>query len=73
MKPQTRSPVLTLRALNRATLARQLLLERSELPLLDAVGHLVGLQAQEPPDPYLGLWSRVADFRPEELLSLIHI
>ena len=63
--------VLSLRALNRATLARQLLLERSELPLLDAVGHLVGLQAQEPPDPYLGLWSRVADFRPEELSRLL--
>ena len=63
--------VLSLRALNRATLARQLLLERSELPVLHAVAHLVGLQAQEPPDPYLGLWSRLADFRPEELSALL--
>jgi hypothetical protein len=39
------SDVLSLRALNRATLARQLLLERSELPVLDAVARLVGLQA----------------------------
>jgi hypothetical protein len=59
------------RALNRATLARQLLLERSELSVLDAVAHLVGLQAQEPPDPYIGLWSRLADFRPEELSALL--
>jgi hypothetical protein len=63
--------VLSLRALNRATLARQLLLERSELSVLDAIAHLVGLQAQEPPDPYLGLWSRLADFRPEELSALL--
>jgi hypothetical protein len=65
------SDVLSLRALNRATLARQLLLERSELPVLDAVAHLVGLQAQEPPDPYIGLWSRLAGFRPEELSALV--
>jgi winged helix DNA-binding protein len=63
--------VLSLRALNRATLARQLLLERSELSVLDAVAHLVGLQAQEPRDPYLGLWSRLAVFRPEELSALL--
>jgi hypothetical protein len=63
--------VLSLRALNRATLARQLLLERSDLPVLDAVAHLVGLQAQEPPDPYIALWSRLADFRLEELSALL--
>ena len=39
--------------------------------MLDAVAHLVGLQAQEPPDPYIGLWSRLADFRPEELSALL--
>jgi len=59
------------RALNRATLARQLLLERSEMPVLDAVDHLVGLQAQEPLDPYLALWSRLDGFRPEELANLL--
>ena len=59
--------VLSLRALNRATLARQLLLERAEQSILGAVEHLVGLQAQEPPNPYLALWSRLAGFHPEEL------
>jgi DNA glycosylase AlkZ-like len=63
--------VLSRRALNRATLARQLLLHRSELPILDAVGHLVGLQAQEPMDPYTGLWSRLEGFRPEALAQLL--
>ena len=47
------------RALNRATLARQLLLERAELPVLDAVAHVGGLQAQEPQEPFVGLWSRL--------------
>jgi DNA glycosylase AlkZ-like len=59
--------VLSLRALNRATLARQLLLERSVVPAVDAVARLVGLQAQEPPNPYTALWSRLAGFRPEDL------
>ncbi len=53
--------VLTSRELNRATLARQLLLERAELPPLDAVRHLVGLQSQVPRNPYTGLWSRLAE------------
>ncbi|MGH9113216.1 MAG: winged helix DNA-binding domain-containing protein [Acidimicrobiales bacterium] len=63
--------VLTRRELNRATLARQLLLERSDLPVLDAVEHLVGLQAQEPSDPYTALWSRLDRFRPDELGQLL--
>jgi Winged helix DNA-binding domain len=63
--------VLSVRALNRATLARQLLLERSDRPILDAVHHLVGLQAQEPPNPYLALWSRLAGFDPEDLAQLL--
>ena len=46
---------LSPRALNRATLARQLLLGRSEMPVLDAVEHLVGLQAQVPHNPYTAL------------------
>jgi hypothetical protein len=57
-------PVLSRRALNRATMARQLLLTRSDRPPTDAVGHLVGLQAQVPHDPYLALWSRLVDFDP---------
>ena len=65
------SELLTRRQLNRATLERQLLLRRSELPVLDAVEHLVGLQAQIPLNPYTALWSRLADFRPEELGRLV--
>jgi len=63
--------LLTRRELNRATLERQLLLRRSDLPVLDAVEHLVGLQAQEPQDPYTALWSRLDGFRPEELSNLL--
>jgi hypothetical protein len=60
--------VLTKRQLGRATLERQLLLER--VPGWDvgrAADHLVGLQAQEPLDPYFALWSRLADFSPDDL------
>ncbi|MEU2912792.1 winged helix DNA-binding domain-containing protein [Streptomyces massasporeus] len=63
--------VLDARALNRATLARQLLLERAGLPVLDAVAHLCGLQAQEPQEPFLGLWSRLRAFDPAELSDLL--
>jgi winged helix DNA-binding protein len=63
--------VLTSRELSRATLARQLLLERSELPPLEAVRHLVGLQAQVPHNPYTALWSRLDGFRPESLSELL--
>jgi hypothetical protein len=59
--------VLTDRALGRATLARQLLLERAELDPVVAVGRLVGLQAQVPSDPYLALWSRLDPFDPVEV------
>ncbi len=63
--------VLTRRALNRATLARQLLLERSEKSPLDAVEYLVGMQAQIPLNPYIGLWSRLEKFEPSRLATLV--
>ncbi len=68
---RAQAPVLGARALNRATLARQLLLERSELPPLDAVSHLCGLQAQEPQEPFTGLWSRLRGFQPGALSDLL--
>ncbi len=58
---------LSPRALNRATLARQLLLERERLPVVDAVRRVVALQAQEPASPYLALWNRLRGFDPAEL------
>ena len=53
---------LTSRRLNRATLARQLLLEREPLTVADAMCRIVALQAQSPASPYLALWNRVTDF-----------
>ncbi len=57
------------RTLNRTTLARQLLLSRSPMPVADAVGHLVGLQAQFVNAPYLGLWTRLSDFSLDDLTA----
>jgi DNA glycosylase AlkZ-like len=53
---------LTARHLNRATLARQLLLRREPIDAVEAVGRIVALQAQEPATAYLALWARLADF-----------
>ena len=58
---------LTLQELNRATLARQLLLERRRLPLPGALERVAGLQAQWAPAPYIGLWTRLEGFRREGL------
>lgn len=60
-------PALTARGLNRATLARQMLLSREAVSVDEAVGWLVGLQAQEPAAPYMALWNRVDGFDLEEL------
>lgn len=62
---------LSTRALGRALIARQLLAERARMTALEAVEHLVGLQAQAPRPPYFGLWSRLAGFRAEELSALL--
>jgi hypothetical protein len=63
--------VLTAKALNRATLDRQLLLVRSARSVLDVVHHLVGMQAQVPLNPYIGLWSRLEPFAPDALGQLM--
>jgi hypothetical protein len=63
--------ILTLRELNRATLARQLLLERKRRSPKAVVEHLVGVQAQWPPAPYVGIWTRTASFRREALERLL--
>jgi hypothetical protein len=62
---------LTLRELNRATLARQLLLQRSRMTTPEAIEHLVGMQAQAPFAPYYGLWCRLEGFTGEDLSGLL--
>src|SRR4051794_41965987 len=59
--------VLSDRALNRALLARQGLLERRRAPALEEVERLVALQAQGPRDPYVALWARLEGVDPQEL------
>lgn len=58
---------VTARRLNRATLARQLLLERQRIGVVEAVRQVMALQAQEPASPYLALWNRIAGFDPAHL------
>jgi hypothetical protein len=62
---------LSARAVNRATLARQLLLERSEVGVVRAVEQLVGMQGQEAKHPYVGLWSRLDGFTEEQLTTAV--
>lgn len=63
---------LSLQALNRATLARQMLLARQKLPVGEAVQLLFGMQAQEPKPPFLGLWTRVDGFQASDLHAALH-
>ena len=63
---------LTDRQLNRATLARQLLLERATLDPVAAVEAVGGLQAQEPASPYIALWARLQPFDPGAMSLALH-
>ena len=62
---------LTNRQLNRATLTRQMLLERSDMAIVAAIEHLIGLQGQVSEGPYQALWSRLTGFRHGALTDLI--
>jgi hypothetical protein len=64
-------PTLSLRALNRATLARHLLLQRAKLPAARAIERIAGLQAQTPNPPHIGLWSRLERFDQRQLMRLL--
>ncbi|MFV8753134.1 winged helix DNA-binding domain-containing protein [Nannocystaceae bacterium ST9] len=63
--------VLTLRELNRATLARQLLIERESLGVVETIDRLAGLQAQQAKPPFIGLWTRLLGFEREALASAL--
>lgn len=68
MKPEA----LTLRQLNRATLARQMLLAREPISAIEAIERLMGLQAQEPRHPFIGLWTRLVNFQRSEMHEALH-
>ena len=69
---KTSAPVLSVRALNRATLARQMLLRREKMTPLAAIERLVAMQAQVPKPPFIGLWTRLAKFERDDLLELLN-
>ncbi|GLX07612.1 winged helix DNA-binding domain-containing protein [Microbispora sp. NBRC 16548] len=63
--------MLTRRMLNRALLDRQMLLRRHDAKALAVIEHLVGMQSQAPLPAYVGLWTRLLDFRHEDLAGLL--
>ncbi len=60
------------RALNRATLARQMLLQRESVDVLEAVRRIVAIQAQHPASPYVALWNRLTHFDPAVVDEAFH-
>ncbi len=68
----TKDATLSARALNRATLARQHLLARTPMGVEAMIDHLVGMQAQQPRPPYVGLWTRLTTFSREDLHTAVH-
>jgi hypothetical protein len=72
--PKRQNPrpmILDRRTLNRALLERQLLLRRERRSAAATIEHLVAMQAQEPPSPHIGLWTRLEDFDPAALDDLL--
>jgi hypothetical protein len=68
----TTVPVVSLRALNRTLLERQMLISRSSCPVIEVVERLVAMQGQEPNWPYVGLWARLAGFSHQDLAALLN-
>lgn len=66
------APAISTRELNRATLARQMLLERADATPLAAVERLAGLQAQQARPPHVGLWTRLARYHSADLVEALH-
>src|SRR5690349_1450153 len=71
MARRTDLPQLTARELRLALLDRQLLLERATLSIPEALDRMGGLQDQYAPSGYVGLWTRLADFRREALTEAL--
>ncbi len=71
MPAKTDLPVLTVRELNRALLARQMLLTRQRVAVVDAIERLACLQGQWAPSPYVALWTRLAGFERDDLTGAI--
>jgi hypothetical protein len=65
------SVVLTRKDLNRALLARQMLISREAVTVADVLDRLLGLQAQEAAPPFVGLWTRIEGFQRDHLARLI--